>query len=156
MPSVRSAWITTSSLLLALMVGSSLFYYQVILPVRERAGQKTLEIIVYDWGLTANASFISMDRPLELHVGDNVTFRVRVSPTVKPSLSLRDYFIFNIYGKTTSGKSIRPLENREPVARLGEEIVVAIRFSEEARFVLTITIPTNQEISPHALIVVKA
>ena len=79
--SVQGPWVGATAVLLLLLMGTGMFYYQFyVLPAEvgpPHVPQNiTINIVAQQWAFMVNGTVDTRTVPIVVHVGDNVTFRV--------------------------------------------------------------------------------
>ena len=96
--SVHGPWVGTSAVLLVLLVGTGMFYYQFyMLPASVGPPHATqnivIEITAVQWAFMVNGTVDTRSTPIVVHVGDNVTFHVRATFEKDASFNQHGFFI---------------------------------------------------------------
>lgn len=94
-------WVGASAVLLVILIGSGMFYYQyVILPATVGPPHVPQNIVIditaEQWSFLYNGTIDSRTTPIVVHVGDNVTFRVKATFEKDPSFNQHGFFIQGI------------------------------------------------------------
>jgi len=82
-------------------MGTGMFYYQFyVLPTQigpPHVPQNiTIELVAEQWSFTVNGTVDTRNTPITVHVGDNVTFRIKSTFTQDPSFNQHGFFIQGI------------------------------------------------------------
>lgn len=98
---VHGPWVGATAVLLVLLLGVGMFYYQnYILPAEigppHAAQNITIEIVAQQWAFMINGTVDTRSTPVVVHVGDNVTFHVHGIWQQDPSFSEHGFFIEGI------------------------------------------------------------
>lgn len=98
---VRGPWVGAAAILLLILVGTGMFYYQnYILPAEigpPHAPQNiTINIVAQQWKFMVNGTIDTSTTPIVVHVGDNVTFHVHAIFQQDPSFTQHGFFIEGI------------------------------------------------------------
>lgn len=98
---VHGPWVGASAVLLVLLIGTGMFYYQyVLLPAT--AGPPhvpqnlVIDIVAEQWSFMWNGTVDTRTTPIVVHVGDNVTFHVKSTFQKDPSFNQHGFFIQGI------------------------------------------------------------
>ncbi len=88
-PTVRGPWVGATAILLVLLVGTGMFYYQYyILPAQigppHMPQNITIYIVAEQWAFMVNGTINTQTTPIVVHVGDNVTFHVHGDLAARP------------------------------------------------------------------------
>lgn len=99
--SVHGPWVGATAVLLVLLVGTGMFYYQYyVLPASigpPHVPQNIVfEITAQQWAFMLNGTIDTRSSPVVVHVGDNVTFHVTATFTQDPSFNQHGFFIQGI------------------------------------------------------------
>ncbi len=94
-------WVGAAAVLLVILAGTGMFYYQyVFLPVTTGPPHVpqnvTIDIVAQQWAFMINGTIDTHTTPIVVHVGDNVTFRVRAIFQQDPSFNQHGFFIQGI------------------------------------------------------------
>lgn len=97
-PTVHGPWVGATAILLVLLVGTGMFYYQYyVLPAEigpPHVPQNiTINIVAQQWAFMVNGTIDTSTTPIVIHVGDNVTFHVHAIFQQDPSFSQHGFFI---------------------------------------------------------------
>ena len=97
-PTVRGPWVGTIAILLVILVGTGMFYYQYyILPAEigppHVAQNITIYIVAEQWAFMVNGTIDTQKTPIVVHVGDNVTFHVHGIWQEDASFNQHGFFI---------------------------------------------------------------
>ena len=97
-PTIRGPWVGTVAVLLLVLVGTGMFYYQYyILPAEigppHVAQNITIYIVAQQWAFMVNGTIDTQKTPIVVHVGDNVTFHVHGIWQQDSSFSQHGFFI---------------------------------------------------------------
>ena len=97
-PTIRGPWVGTVAILLLILVGTGMFYYQYyILPAEigppHVAQNITIYIVAQQWAFMVNGTIDTQKTPIVVHVGDNVTFHVHGIWQQDASFSQHGFFI---------------------------------------------------------------
>jgi len=98
---VRGPWVGATAILLVLLVGTGMFYYQFdVLPAQigpPHVPQNiTIYIVAQQWAFMVNGTIDTHTTPIVVHVGDNVTFHLHGIWQQDPSYSEHGFFIEGI------------------------------------------------------------
>lgn len=85
-------------MLLVILIGTGMFYYQyIILPATVGPPHEPqnimIDIVAEQWSFLYNGTIDSRSTPIVVHVGDNVTFRVRSTFEKDPSFNQHGFFV---------------------------------------------------------------
>ena len=99
--SVHGPWVGTSAVLLVLLIGTGMFYYQyVVLPATmgpPHVSQNiVIDIVAEQWSFMWNGTIDARSTPITVHVGDNITFHVKSTFQKDPSFNQHGFFIQGI------------------------------------------------------------
>lgn len=99
--SVHGPWVGATAVLLVLLVGTGMFYYQYyVLPASLGAPHVpqnlVFEITAQQWAFMLNGTIDTRSSPVVVHVGDNVTFHVTATFKQDPSFNQHGFFIQGI------------------------------------------------------------
>ena len=94
-------WVGASAVLLVILIGSGMFYYQyVILPATigppHEPQNIVIDITAEQWSFLYNGTIDSRTTPIVVHVGDNVTFKIKATFEKDPSFNQHGFFIQGI------------------------------------------------------------
>ena len=95
---VNGPWVGASAVLLVLLIGTGMFYYQyIVLPATvgpPHVPQNiVIDIVADQWPFLWNGTVDTRSTPIVVHVGDNVTFRVKATFEKDPSFNQHGFFI---------------------------------------------------------------
>ena len=98
---VHGPWVGASAVLLVLLIGTGMFYYQyIVLPATvgpPHVPQNiVIDIVADQWSFLWNGTVDARSTPIVVYVGDNVTFRVKATFEKDPSFNLHGFFIQGI------------------------------------------------------------
>jgi heme/copper-type cytochrome/quinol oxidase subunit 2 len=100
-PVVHGPWVGAAAVLLVVLLGTGMFYYQFyILPTQ--AGPPhvpqniTINITEEQWAILVNGTVDTQTTPIVVHVGDNVTFHLHAIFQQDPSYTQHGFFIQGI------------------------------------------------------------
>ena len=98
---INGPWVGAAAVLLLILVGTGMFYYQFyILPAEigpPHVPQKiTIYIVAQQWAFMLNGTIDTRNTPIVVHVGDTVTFHVHGIWQQDPSFSEHGFFIEGI------------------------------------------------------------
>ena len=99
--STHGPWVGATAVLLVLLIGTGMFYYQYYyLPATigpPHVPQNiVVEITAVQWSFMLNGTIDTRSTPVVVHVGDNVTFHVRATFQQDPSFNQHGFFIQGI------------------------------------------------------------
>ena len=91
-------WVGASAVLLILLIGTGMFYYQYyVLPAQlgpaHIAQNISINIVAQQWAFMVNGTIDTHTTPIVVHVGDNVTFHVHAIFQQDPSFNQHGFFI---------------------------------------------------------------
>jgi heme/copper-type cytochrome/quinol oxidase subunit 2 len=94
-------WVGATAVLLVLLLGTGMFYYQYsVLPASigppHTPQNIVVEITAVQWSFMLNGTIDTRSTPIVVHVGDNVTFHVRSTFEKDPSFNQHGFFIQGI------------------------------------------------------------
>ena len=100
-PTVQGPWAGATVILLLLLVGTGMFYYQFyILPAQVGPPHVpeniTIKIVAMQWAFMVNGTINTHTTPIVVHVGDNVTFQLHAVFDKDPSFNQHGFFIEGI------------------------------------------------------------
>ena len=95
---IQGPWVGAAAILLLLLVGTGMFYYQFsVLPAEmgpPHVPQNiTINIVAQQWAFMLNGTIDTRSTPIVVHVGDNVTFHVHAIFQQDPSFNQHGFFI---------------------------------------------------------------
>ena len=95
---IQGPWVGATAILLLLLVGTGMFYYQFyILPAEigpPHVSQNiTINIVAQQWAFMLNGTIDTRSTPIVVHVGDNVTFHVHAIFQQDASFNQHGFFI---------------------------------------------------------------
>ena len=95
---VHGPWVGASAVLLVLLVGTGMFYYQyVVLPATTGPPHVpqniVIDIVAEQWSFLWNGTVDTRSTPIVVHIGDNVTFHVKATFDKDPSFNQHGFFI---------------------------------------------------------------
>lgn len=95
---VQGAWVGASAVLLVLLVGTGMFYYQFyVLPAT--AGPPhvpqnvVINLVAEQWNFKVNGTVDTRTTPIVVHVNDNVTFHIHATFLQDSSFNQHGFFI---------------------------------------------------------------
>ena len=95
---IRGPWVGATAILLVLLVGTGMFYYQFyVLP--EQMGPPhtpqniTIYLVAEQWAFMINGTIDTHTTAIVVHVGDNVTFHLHGEWQKDPSYAEHGFFI---------------------------------------------------------------
>lgn len=79
---VHGPWVGTSAVLLVLLIGTGMFYYQYfVLPASAGPPHVPQNVVIdltaQQWAFLVNGTIDTHTTPIVVHVGDNVTFHIK-------------------------------------------------------------------------------
>lgn len=98
---VHGPWVGATAVLLVLLLGTGMYYYQfVVLPATSGPPHTpqniVIDIVAEQWSFLYNGTIDSRTTPIVVHVGDNVTFRLKSTFEKDPSFNQHGFFIQGI------------------------------------------------------------
>jgi heme/copper-type cytochrome/quinol oxidase subunit 2 len=100
-PRTHGPWIGATAVLLVLLVGTGMFYYQyIVLPATvgppHVPQNLDINITAEQWAFMLNGTIDTHTTPIVIHVGDNVTFHLTATFKQDPSFNQHGFFIQGI------------------------------------------------------------
>lgn len=98
---VHGPWVGATAVLLVLLMGTGMFYYQFyVLPATLGPAHVpqniTVNIVAEQWAFMINGTIDTHTTPVVVHVNDNVTFRIHSTFQQDPSFNQHGFFIQGI------------------------------------------------------------
>jgi heme/copper-type cytochrome/quinol oxidase subunit 2 len=98
---VHGPWVGASAVLLVLLLGTGMYYYQyVVLPATSGPPHVPQNIVIditaQQWSFMLNGTIDTRSTPIVVHVGDNVTFHLKATFEKDPSFNQHGFFIQGI------------------------------------------------------------
>ncbi len=98
---VQGPWVGATAILLVLLMGTGMFYYQFyVLPATigpaHTPQNVTINIVAQQWAFMLNGTIDTRTTPIVVHVGDNVTFHIHAIFQQDPSFNQHGFFIQGI------------------------------------------------------------
>ena len=95
---IQGPWVGATAILLLLLVGTGMFYYQFYaLPAEigpPHVSQNiTINIVAQQWAFMLNGTIDTRTTPIVVHVGDNITFHIHAIFQQDPSFNQHGFFI---------------------------------------------------------------
>lgn len=95
---IRGPWVGATAIMLLLLVGTGMFYYQFyILPAQIGPAHTpqniTINIVAQQWAFMLNGTIDTRSTPIVVHVNDNVTFHVHAVFQQDASFNQHGFFI---------------------------------------------------------------
>lgn len=95
---VHSPWVGASAVLLVLLIGTGMFYYQYyVLPAQIGPPHVPQNIVINltaeQWAFMVNGTIDTHTTPIVVHVGDNVTFHIHATFQQDPLFNQHGFFI---------------------------------------------------------------
>ncbi len=95
---VHGPWVGASAVLLVILVGTGMFYYQYhILPAtlgpKYEPQNIVINLVAEQFSFMVNGTVDTRSTPIVVHVGDNVTFLIRATFEKDPSFNQHGFFI---------------------------------------------------------------
>ena len=97
----RGPWVGASAVLLVVLIGTGMFYYQYYVLPTQVGPPHTPQNLVFNitaqqWAFMLNGTIDTQPTPIVVHVGDNVTFHVHAIFQQDPSFNQHGFFIQGI------------------------------------------------------------